>query len=325
MAQLINSFKECRFPRRALKAARRIKHPMRASVLAPRENIKRTKFPIFHTKFYPRSFPVKQVLRRHWLAIDSDPTLYRIFPNCPTVALKGQNNLKSALTSSSINYTTPTLQLSALESTLFTYQRFPSLSRQNHKCLNQSCQACLLLTLGSHIRSFHNHKLFPIDSLLTCTTEHIIYMYVLTCRLCGKQYIDSTTKCLRREIPKLKLATKTAVHPFIRHLNQVHHVFFLQLSTCILCKGSTAELKELWISKLPTAVPYGLNPVLWSINFLSGSPHSKSRHKEQWYNWTYILSLPCLYDCGHVLSTTFIIFNNDSLHILYSIIILIHV
>ena len=167
MVQLINSLKKRSFPRGALKAARNIKHAMRDLALAPKHNIKRNKFPIFHTKFFPRSASVKQALSKHWLAVESDSSLHRIFPHSPTVASRRQRNLRSFLISSSISCVIAADYSTHLDLTSFVHQKFPTLPRQNNKCSNATCLACPLLAQYSHIRSTHTHRLFPIDTSLT--------------------------------------------------------------------------------------------------------------------------------------------------------------
>ena len=172
-------------------------------------------------------------------------------------------NLRSFLMSSSLSRAMTADYSTHLDLTSFVCQKFPTLPRQNNKCSNITCLACPLLAQYSQIRSTHTHRLFSIDTSLTCQTNNIIY--VLQCRTRGKQYVDTAKKCLRIETSKLKLSIKTATDPIVRHLIQVHQTYSLQVKVCILCKGSTIDSKEHWMSKLSTKVPNGLNSLTESL------------------------------------------------------------
>ena len=212
MAQLIKCLKKRHFSRQALKAAKAIKHPSRDQTLALKDTtIRKKNFPFFQTNYYPRSVSIKKALSQHWLAIDSNSTLHRTFPNPPTVAYRtGPQDYSHLphilLTSSTISYVTLSQHSNSPDPTPFVRLKHPVISRQNTNCSNWTCQACPLLSLCSHIKSSHTKRLFPINISLNCLTKHVIY--ALQCQLCGKQYVNFTIAGMRVQISKLNFHLK---------------------------------------------------------------------------------------------------------------------
>ena len=164
------------------------------------------------------------------------------------------------LTSSTTLYAISPQHPKLSDSIPFVRLKYPLVPRQNIKCSNSTCQACPLLASCSHIRAFYTQRVSLIDTSLNCLKENVTY--ALQCCPCGKQHVDSITRCMRIQIPKLKLLTRYAIHPMVQHLNQAHKVYSLEvrLYMYILCKGSSIEDKEYWMSKLHTVSPNGLNP-----------------------------------------------------------------
>ena len=69
------------------------------------------------------------------------------------------------------------------------------LKRTDHTCSNWRCTVCPHMLLAPYITSFSYNRTFPVDSTLHCMSKGIIY--VLSCKLCGKQYVRETGCAMR--------------------------------------------------------------------------------------------------------------------------------
>ena len=63
------------------------------------------------------------------------------------------------------------------------------------KCGSNRCQICTFLCVGRTFRSKTNGKEFRINYNLNCNSKNVVYL--ITCKVCGIQYVGSTTTTFR--------------------------------------------------------------------------------------------------------------------------------
>ena len=63
------------------------------------------------------------------------------------------------------------------------------------RCGSNRCQICNFLCVGRTFRSKTNGKEFCINYNLNCNSENMVY--VITCKVCGIQYVGSTNTTFR--------------------------------------------------------------------------------------------------------------------------------
>ena len=77
--------------------------------------------------------------------------------------------------------------------------RFSSDSKEEvtgtSKCGSNRCQICNFLRVGRTFRSKTNGKEFSINYNLNCNSKNVVYL--ITCKICGIQYVGSTTSTFR--------------------------------------------------------------------------------------------------------------------------------
>lgn len=209
---------------------------------------------------------IKMALHYSWLAIESDSILSRRFPSPPTIYFSNHGNLKTILTHTTLcNHHSQ----SELPTAPFNALKFNSIHNYNSLCNQSHYLVCPNLTPHSCITSQSNKFIFPIDISITCFTLYIIYS--LSCKLCGKQYIDHT-KNTRYYFAQHLLALKYGNSAILyTHFCKFHHTNSFQVEI-FLSKLSDSDIGPalqvaVWKEKINTYFPSRLN----NKNFLHDS------------------------------------------------------
>ena len=137
-----------------------------------------------------RSLTLSHALGKHWLMIDSEPKLFEKFPHLPMVTTSNHKPLGCLLSGWTFNKPELVPRVGTLEQTNQTHFPLPPLPRQFHRCRGCQCAVCPQLTRHAVIHSRTNKSVHKINLHLTCVTTGVVY--ILSCHLCGKQYVGQT-------------------------------------------------------------------------------------------------------------------------------------
>ena len=137
-----------------------------------------------------------------------------------------------------------------------------------HPCKSKKCMLHKYITETDKFISTQTKQEFPITTHINCKSSWLIYL--ITCSLCGKQYIGKTETTLytRFSNTKSEIINFNNDHakrlPYTLHFNSEHHTIdHVRISgiekiskhsrNTILHKGS------FWINKLKTLQPHEIN------------------------------------------------------------------
>ena len=255
--RLVIRFRQLGFSRRALREARAIRFLDRPETLA--QNTPKTTAMVFFVTKFARFRPSLNVaLRKHWLAVESSPTLSGRFASPPLLSNTGHPNLLRRLTRALIN--DPSVQ-STLLSSVHPVPRFSYPRLQDTKCGRSACTVCASLMGHSFIRSHATHALFPVDPSLSCRTVGVVYC--LHCVPCGKQYVGQTGCTMRVRLAHHRDHFFTQPRILYRHLQRVHHITSFDMDITLIAQvpdlRARLDCESGWIRRLRTAFPRGLN------------------------------------------------------------------
>ena len=80
------------------------------------------------------------------------------------------------------------------------------------KCDDRRCQVCEHLKIGDSFTSKRAGKSYSINFDLNCNSTHVVYL--LSCKVCGVQYVGSTTTKFRLVFLEAK-TTFSVYHNFL--------------------------------------------------------------------------------------------------------------
>ena len=142
------------------------------------------------------------------------------------------------------------------------------------KCGGRHCQVCLNVTETETFTSTSTNQTYKINHEFNCNQSSLIYL--LTCKICRKQYVGQTVDIFRSRWNNYKSNDRKYLvgdpcmqeHIF-EHFNSEGHTGFLEnVSVTFIDKtdSQNPEKREnYWIHTLKTMVPWGLN-ILNSVN-----------------------------------------------------------
>ena len=133
-------------------------------------------------------------------------------------------------------------------------------------CDQPRCITCRYHANGSnHFQSENNKTQYKLKDKIYCKSTNLVYL--ITCRLCKKQYVGETGRTLRDRLNDHRSAIKNNKKtPIAIHFNMLNHsVLDLSIMPIELIKNNnssaaTRRLREqYWQLKLNTLFPYGIN------------------------------------------------------------------
>ena len=138
------------------------------------------------------------------------------------------------------------------------------------KCGSKICQVCLNVSETDILESFQTKRQYKINHHLDCNDKCLIY--ILTCKICGLQYVDSSTDRFRLRWNNYKDNDRKAqwseehMQPELsEHFHSEEHNGFLQdcgITLIDKIDGSDhTRREEYWRVVLKTVAPYGLNRI----------------------------------------------------------------
>ena len=133
--------------------------------------------------------------------------------------------------------------------------RMPMVLRNVDRCCNnRRCLACPLLSHLNYVASKTKRTTHPVGRNLRCTTLGVVYL--LECRLCGKQYVHQTAKHIREYLARHKTNFRVAPMSHYSQIVQYHHCDVFDI--CIILEIELRMERE-WTQCLGTVIPGGLN------------------------------------------------------------------
>ena len=146
----------------------------------------------------------------------------------------------------------------------------PGRTYTNKRCQRKSCRYCMKLDHSGSIISPITGREYNTIRNCDCKTNNIIYC--ITCIICFKQYIGHTKRTLgERMCEHFRYVTQhNSSHSVGRHYNQEDHQGLGNIRLHVLQFGSKdpdsteslairLELEQLWIHRLRSTTPMGLN------------------------------------------------------------------
>ena len=256
-AEMCERFREKGYNDYTLKdSLKRIKPLDRTSLLAPKPSSASKGPPIvMSTTFSPISQSIKQVVKKHWHILSSDPEIGGAFPTLPIFANKRAANLSDKLIKRDV-YIQPQHFLNTLPS-------------GNFPC--RSCINCNAMIVGDTFSHPHTGKTIKVKGRITCKTKYVVYLIKCPCGYC---YIGKTTRELKTRITEHKsnIRNRDERSPIARHFNDAKHdICTLRFQGIAvvhpLPRGGDRDQALLqqeaqWIHFLDTVFPRGLNEEL---------------------------------------------------------------
>ena len=199
----------------------------------------------FAIKYHPSLPSLATIVKKHWRTMTKEKRLKNIFPEPPMVAYQQHANLKSLLVRAKLSE-----------------GKTQRKTRGMKKCL-KGCVVCPYLKDSNKIRSRKTRETVELSNVFNCKTAGVIYM--TECQKCGIQYIGQTTRNfnarIREHINDIKNKKDTAN---ANHYNSKGHCLsdFRAIIMERVVPNDTSfllEREEMWIKRLETKRPHGLN------------------------------------------------------------------
>ena len=138
----------------------------------------------------------------------------------------------------------------------------------SRKCLRNRCQVCKNVVETDIFQSFVDKKVYKINHRFTCSDECLVYL--LSCKVCGRQYTGQTVDEFRYRWNSYKDNNKKSLmgdeHKqtgFFAHFQGLDHNGFLEdIEITFIDKtdpSNPTRHEEFWIDTLKTRYPLGLN------------------------------------------------------------------
>ena len=200
--------------------------------------------------YNPAFKSLSQVIRKNFQLLYLEEQVKKLFLPAPFVSLRSTRNLKSYLVKSKI---------------------YP-LERKvgSEKCKSKRCLVCLNISETDVFQSFQTKKQYKINHQLNCNDKCLIYL--LSCKVCGLQYVGSTTDKFRLRWNNYKENNRKAkrgeehMQPLVfEHFSSNDHNGFLEdCSITLIDKTDGSDptrREEYWRRVLKTVTPYELNAI----------------------------------------------------------------
>ena len=140
----------------------------------------------------------------------------------------------------------------------------------SEKCNSKRCLVCLNVSKTDVFQSFLTKKQYKINHQLNCNDKCLIYL--LSCKVCGLQYVGSTTDKFRlrwnnykENNPKAKRGEEHMEPLVFEHFCSNDHNGFVEdcsITPIDKINGSDpTRREEYWRRVLKTATPYWLNTI----------------------------------------------------------------
>lgn len=252
--EMYSRFKHRGYNKKTLNhALLKTKSTERSTLLKPKSRNKRSTRTFCSIQYSSLSNEIKQIIRKNWDILLSDPTLAPVFTELPQFAVRRAPTLKDKLVRNYIPASKPTTFLSK---PIGTFQ-----------C--GSCKHCSSINKSTSFKDSKGEKTFYCKQYANCNTTHVIYR--LDCK-CGCFYIGLTKRRLRDRVAEHKYAIKTANenYPIAKHFKTSNQCSPAHLTVMVIeviqknIRGgdrlrTLAQRETFWIETLNSTKHPGLN------------------------------------------------------------------
>ena len=226
---------------------RKVTERRREDLLTRRVRRKSCGVPLVVT-YNPRLSKLGNIIRKHLPILYSNTEAKTVFSPAPFVSFRSGYSLTNHLVRAKV---------------------YP-LERKvgSHKCGRSRCQTCNNVQISDTFESFTDKKSYKINHYLSCEDKCLIYL--LSCKVCGLQYVGQTTDKFRFRWNNYKACQRKAALgdecpqlSFHRHFLSENHTGLVNDCTITLIDKTDAKdptrRENVWIRKLKTLAPLGLN------------------------------------------------------------------
>ena len=195
--KLIDYYVKRGYPRKNLESHQtRAGQYSQSELLKPKEKTSTDK-PVMVTTYNPVNPNIRSFIHKNWHIIENTEELYNVFPDKPLVGFRRLPNLRSLLTSNTVQYP-PAKKLELTE--------LPPVCTRPGKCTY-----CPLINKKREFTSHHTGKVhkavnLPDKHRISCEIYNVVYL--IECSQCQRQYCGESSCPLRKRIyePVLKIA-----------------------------------------------------------------------------------------------------------------------
>ena len=130
------------------------------------------------------------------------------------------------------------------------------------KCASIRCKACNVITEAKRFTSNTTHRTYSILEHISCTSTNLVYL--ISCKLCGLQYVGETGRMLRDRINdhlsaiRLNKPTPIGIH-FNLPLHSVSNFSIIGIENNLDNITNRRARESLWQTILKTIHPSGIN------------------------------------------------------------------
>lgn len=190
-------------------------------------------------------------LRKNWHLIQNDQELSHIFTSPPMATFRKSKTIANHLVRAKLPGNPPPQHE--------TYTPAPSIRipSRTPTCNRWNCMTCPKLLPLQQLKGY------PLHQSLNCKSKNVIYG--IQCNICKKLYIGQTSKQLNLRINNHRTAARRQTNwPIYRHFltknhdfDRDHRIIIIEATT----KNNLLHREKLWIRRLNTTLPNGLNSI----------------------------------------------------------------
>ena len=201
--------------------------------------------------FHPNLPPLRNTTNDNHHILHTSDRLQRAVHETPVLAYRRPRNLRDLILRAKV----PPL----------TDVNSPPTQHGNFRCGTNRCVVCKdHMKEGDTFTSHSNSNSHQIRGNITCSTSNVIYL--ISCRVCGIQYVGETRTTLKRRFygHRSTVNTKKLDTPVDQHFNLPNHSITDMILQGIESLGTRpdtvrASREKMWMRRLRTIQPHGLN------------------------------------------------------------------
>lgn len=225
-------------------ALQRVRQVDRSHILQPSDKTKSNRTPLVLT-YHPKNIPIRNIIFKHYKALQSEPTTKEIFNEPPVTAFRKDRNISNHLVRASHPIPHHTINVGT------------------YSCKRTRCNTCAYVAGNvSRVQGPRGH--YDIKDSFTCTSTNVVY--VITCERCKTLYVGETSRRLADRFTEHLRSIKCNFdgYPVARHFNApsqctINHV---KVMGVIQARGQNKDriiAEHKLIFKLGSVQPEGLN------------------------------------------------------------------
>ena len=223
----------------------RVKRKSREQLLRPKGMDNKSVGVLFVVTYHPHLKNISKIIKKHIKHLYADPEVRSVFTPLPFVSFRPGQNLRRHL----------------VRSKLYPQEQKTGSS----KCNSPSCIICNNIKECNTFTSHVTKETFKINHHFNCNSKCLIYLF--SCKVCGKQYVGSTTDKFRYRWNNYKNRQRNAEREE-DHMQEYLHDHFLSqdhdgllnnVEITLIDKTDPSDperREEFWKTKLRTLAPW---------------------------------------------------------------------